>query len=935
MFDFIWDGLLSWIQKILIQSMDLININILYLFSPRLLAMDIYFPFFKTIYPMVVWCAYAMIIALFLFKLYQNFLLTASRSYESPLVLTVRMILSFILVMYLPVFTNALLSFADTIYWDLIKKETIIYKEALFQSLSTVIEHTLKNGWETLLSMVTDVMTDVLGVFSPLALIGNSVKDTAIALVSLCLTVMIAWNYFKLVIQLIERYIVVGIMYYTMPLACVPIVSRETASISKAWVRMFISELILIVLNLAFVMAFRISVGSHSMIQAVTIEGHKTGGSLVWCFTILAFLKAAQSIDAQLSRMGFSTPALTNGLAGSLGSLGSNLKRDVMMASRMGMGGRGAGPMKGEARAASNFSKQSKDGKIVRDDRNIKGLSLDKANDIIKKNNSVMQDRAAVEYAKKIIPKSMQDQFNEKVSNGNLISAEAGYKSFNIKYKDKNGNEATLSFSEKKPDGISKQISIGDTEGYLKDTGASYDVSKANEGQNFEQFAQSEFGGKENFISDAGHYSEEELSNATVTAASDGSDGLILKDSDGYEIAKISPFDDQHSDNLTDNTIIGEGKDGLYRVDFNDQAKMPLPDGYSYVGEVCLNDDNKLVEGNDREQNLANGNHYQDSYKTPTGEYISSDDMRDMMHDKYVYNGDYANNIKYDEKSGFTDMNDNPIDVEKAGWKQASDGSGLYENRFTGASSTGEQIAEHMANPEYASLSYGGIDNDGNSVYVDNATQKPVKGNSVENARRYGELPTADPTYNENTGEFSTNNGPKNFGESVENLLSKDYSFTGNVGKNIAKRLKGFEVEITAVDIKKIEENIVDKFYYLDELKKAVEKADAIFITLPLVEETYHLINGEIMDAMKEDAIIINVARGKLIDEEQLIDRMKRGKFCGVALDVFETEPLEKESELWNFERVIVTPHNSFVGNGNQERIFKRVLENLRTMDEI
>ena len=157
----------------------------------------------------------------------------------------------------------------------------------------------------------------------------------------------------------------------------------------------------------------------------------------------------------------------------------------------------------------------------------------------------------------------------------------------------------------------------------------------------------------------------------------------------------------------------------------------------------------------------------------------------------------------------------------------------------------------------------------------------------------------------------------------------------GNVGKNIAKRLKGFEVEITAVDIKKIEENIVDKFYYLDELKKAVEKADAIFITLPLVEETYHLINGEIMDAMKEDAIIINVARGKLIDEEQLIDRMKRGKFCGVALDVFETEPLEKESELWNFERVSVTPHNSFVGNGNQERIFKRVLENLRTMDEI
>ena len=157
----------------------------------------------------------------------------------------------------------------------------------------------------------------------------------------------------------------------------------------------------------------------------------------------------------------------------------------------------------------------------------------------------------------------------------------------------------------------------------------------------------------------------------------------------------------------------------------------------------------------------------------------------------------------------------------------------------------------------------------------------------------------------------------------------------GNVGKNIAKRLKGFDVEITAVDIVEIKSDMVDFFCYLDQLKEAVKKADIIFITLPLVEETYHLINGRIMDAMKEDAIIINVARGKLIDEEQLIDRMKRGKFSGAALDVFETEPLEKESELWNFERMIITPHNSFVGNGNQERIFKRVLENLRVLDEI
>lgn len=151
----------------------------------------------------------------------------------------------------------------------------------------------------------------------------------------------------------------------------------------------------------------------------------------------------------------------------------------------------------------------------------------------------------------------------------------------------------------------------------------------------------------------------------------------------------------------------------------------------------------------------------------------------------------------------------------------------------------------------------------------------------------------------------------------------------GNVGRNIAKRLKGFGVSVCAVDIKEDEAGLTDMFYNIKDINRAVENADIVYLTLPITKDTYHIVNKGFIDSMKQDVALINISRGGLIDEAALLSSLERGKFLGIALDVFENEPLSVDSKLWEYKRVLISPHNSFVGGGNQERLFQLLLLNL------
>lgn len=154
----------------------------------------------------------------------------------------------------------------------------------------------------------------------------------------------------------------------------------------------------------------------------------------------------------------------------------------------------------------------------------------------------------------------------------------------------------------------------------------------------------------------------------------------------------------------------------------------------------------------------------------------------------------------------------------------------------------------------------------------------------------------------------------------------------GSVGTEIAKRLKVFGVNVISVDIIERKDEWVDEALLIDNLDEALCKSDIVVLTLPLTEETRHLINKDKISMMQEDALLINVSRGGIIDEAALVDALKANKFLGAALDVFENEPLE-ESLLWDFDNVIITPHNSFVSDKVNERLYELIIENLRNLN--
>jgi phosphoglycerate dehydrogenase-like enzyme len=102
-----------------------------------------------------------------------------------------------------------------------------------------------------------------------------------------------------------------------------------------------------------------------------------------------------------------------------------------------------------------------------------------------------------------------------------------------------------------------------------------------------------------------------------------------------------------------------------------------------------------------------------------------------------------------------------------------------------------------------------------------------------------------------------------------------------------------------------------DELYATRDLHRALREADYVVVTLPGTPETHRLLDAEAISTIKRGAYFVNVGRGKVIDEEALIEALKSGHLAGVALDVFEEEPLPRESPLWVLENVIVSPHST------------------------
>ncbi|MBA30675.1 MAG: hydroxyacid dehydrogenase [Dehalococcoidia bacterium] len=147
----------------------------------------------------------------------------------------------------------------------------------------------------------------------------------------------------------------------------------------------------------------------------------------------------------------------------------------------------------------------------------------------------------------------------------------------------------------------------------------------------------------------------------------------------------------------------------------------------------------------------------------------------------------------------------------------------------------------------------------------------------------------------------------------------------GRIGKNVAKKANVFGIEVIAFDplLKDDDQENNVKSVTLDYLFK---NSDFITLHIPLIKETKHLISFDQIQIMKDDVIIINAARGGLIDEDALIKGLSSEKILGVGLDVMEDPNPKASNELFKFKNVIVTPHTAYFSQESNEELQERVV---------
>jgi len=147
----------------------------------------------------------------------------------------------------------------------------------------------------------------------------------------------------------------------------------------------------------------------------------------------------------------------------------------------------------------------------------------------------------------------------------------------------------------------------------------------------------------------------------------------------------------------------------------------------------------------------------------------------------------------------------------------------------------------------------------------------------------------------------------------------------GAIGQEIAKLAKAFGMKVLGVRHSGKPAPYVDEMYPQSELKNTLSQCDYVVITLPLTEDTYHLFDKTLFEKMKKSAFFINIGRGEIVKEDDLIAALQNGNIAGAGLDVFETEPLQQTSPLWEMDNVIITPHTS----GATEHYAERVIEDI------
>ena len=152
----------------------------------------------------------------------------------------------------------------------------------------------------------------------------------------------------------------------------------------------------------------------------------------------------------------------------------------------------------------------------------------------------------------------------------------------------------------------------------------------------------------------------------------------------------------------------------------------------------------------------------------------------------------------------------------------------------------------------------------------------------------------------------------------------------GNIGKAVLRRAKGFGMRLLGNDIISIAPDfIIENHVEMMALDELLAQADFISLNCDLNPTSFHIINSQSLEMVKPEAVLINTARGPLVDEPALVAALENGQLSGAAMDVFEVEPLPDDSPLRKMENVMLASHNSNSSPSAWERVHWNTIRNL------
>ena len=153
----------------------------------------------------------------------------------------------------------------------------------------------------------------------------------------------------------------------------------------------------------------------------------------------------------------------------------------------------------------------------------------------------------------------------------------------------------------------------------------------------------------------------------------------------------------------------------------------------------------------------------------------------------------------------------------------------------------------------------------------------------------------------------------------------------GGIGRCYARVAAALGMQVIAVDAHSPPKpDEVEAIWKLDQLDQLLETADVVLMSCPHTPETHHLIDRRRLALMKPTAILVNIARGGIVDEEALAEALRAGRLAGAGIDVCEEEPLPPESPLWDVPNLIITPHCAGLSSHRTRRLTKFFCENLQ-----